>query len=149
MQLRRERAASICDFRLSSIGSLDDLDKAQNDSDRCVLKREYYRGMGAADTCGELQQLKQQVRRSLSTLGFEPKDLPYSFLYLHVEGESSKTGSAHVPMNLGEGRTMPRNTEVKEFLVQTIACWILALLCIGAGVCAPIPQDIPTLGESL
>jgi hypothetical protein len=25
-----------------------------------VLKREYYQGMGAVDTCGELQQLKQQ-----------------------------------------------------------------------------------------
>jgi hypothetical protein len=37
--------------------------------DRCVLKGEYYRGMGAADTCGELQQLKQQYEFALRVWG--------------------------------------------------------------------------------
>jgi hypothetical protein len=37
---------------------------------------------------------------------------------------------------------MPRNTNVKEFLVRTITCWSLALLFIGTGVCATIPSDI-------
>jgi hypothetical protein len=36
---------------------------------RCVLKREYYQGMGAADTCGELQQLKQQYEFALRIWG--------------------------------------------------------------------------------
>jgi hypothetical protein len=33
------------------------------------LKREYYRGVGAADTCGELQQLKQQYEFALRVWG--------------------------------------------------------------------------------
>ena len=37
--------------------------------DRCVLKGEYYRGMGAADTCRELQQLKQQYEFALRVWG--------------------------------------------------------------------------------
>jgi hypothetical protein len=39
---------------------------------RCVLKREYYRGMGAADTCGELQQLKRQYEFALRVWGAWP-----------------------------------------------------------------------------
>jgi hypothetical protein len=37
--------------------------------DRCVLRREYYQGMGAADICGELQQLKQQYEFALRVWG--------------------------------------------------------------------------------
>jgi hypothetical protein len=37
--------------------------------DRCAPKGEYYWGMGAADTCGELQQLKQQYEFALRVWG--------------------------------------------------------------------------------
>jgi hypothetical protein len=37
--------------------------------ERCVLNREYYRSMGAADTCGELQQLRQQYEFALRVWG--------------------------------------------------------------------------------
>jgi hypothetical protein len=36
---------------------------------RCVLKREYYRGMVAAGPCAELQQLKQQYESALRAWG--------------------------------------------------------------------------------
>lgn len=37
---------------------------------------------------------------------------------------------------------MFRNMKAKEFLARIITWWSLALLCIGTGVCAPIPQEI-------
>jgi hypothetical protein len=37
--------------------------------DRCILEREYHLGMGAADTCGELLQLKQQYEFALRVWG--------------------------------------------------------------------------------
>jgi hypothetical protein len=46
------------------------------------------------------------------------------------------------PRNLEKGRTMSKNINLKEFIVRTITCWVLALSFVRTGVCAPIPEDI-------
>jgi hypothetical protein len=61
---RRDRHSAYCCRR-----RLDAAQFVARSSDRWVLKREYYRGMGAADTCGELQQLKQQYEFALRVWG--------------------------------------------------------------------------------
>ena len=83
---------------------------------RCVLKCEYYRGMGAADTCGELQQLKQQYEFALRVWG------KYQFPVYNEPVGTQAWRSEQLRLQLKEKALDARNAANDRVLDHKLTC---------------------------
>jgi hypothetical protein len=87
---------------------------------RCVLKREYYRGMGAADTCGKLQQLKQQYEFALRVWG------EYQFPVYNEPVGTQRWRSEALRLQLKQKATDARNAAKESLFNHKLTCPLCA-----------------------
>jgi hypothetical protein len=83
---------------------------------RCVVKREYYRGMCAADTCGQLQQLRQQYEFALRAWG------EYQFPVHNEPVGTLEWQSEELRLQLKQKATDARNAANERVLDHKLNC---------------------------